>query len=498
MHSLIFDQVSFAYSGGDEILRDLSFTCSTGWTALVGDNGAGKTTLLGLAAGALAPARGAIRRIDLGTTMVVAQRVDEPDAAVEQLAWSFDRSALRWRARFGLGDDDVGRWPTLSPGERKRWQLAAALATEPDVLIVDEPSNHLDASALALAADALAGFGGVGIVVSHDRDLLDRLAAQTIRLHAGTARTWPGNYSAARAAWDAEAASARAQREQLSSERRRAERHLADSRNREQSASRNMSTSARMRNRHDSDARTLGAATLASWAAANAGRQVQRAHTRLRVAEDAEASIVVKRERGAALAFAGDTSSRRWVVQLELPELRAGDRVLARDIRLALGRDERVWLRGDNGTGKTTLIATLLAHCTLPAERVFVLPQDLSLDAGAELAHAIRNLDRTTRGHLGQLIDALGVDPERATSSTAPSPGETRKLALALGLVREPHLIVLDEPANHLDLGSIERIEAALAGYPGALVLVSHEARLADALCSTRWTFSEGTVSVVR
>ncbi|HET9990780.1 MAG TPA: ATP-binding cassette domain-containing protein, partial [Kofleriaceae bacterium] len=274
MHSLIFDQVSFGYA--DELLTDISFTCSTGWTAVVGTNGAGKTTLLELAAGVLAPTRGTIRRTRLDSVAVVAQRVDEPEAAITELAWSYERAALRWRARFALGDDDVARWPTLSPGERKRWQLAAALAREPELLIIDEPSNHLDAEALAVAGDALAQFGGVGLIVSHDRDLLDRLATQTLRVDAGRVRAWPGGYTAARAAWEAEHASLRARRGQLAGERRRAERYLADSRRRHASAERSTSTSGRMRNAHDSDARTITANNLAAWAAANAGRQVQR------------------------------------------------------------------------------------------------------------------------------------------------------------------------------------------------------------------------------
>lgn len=493
MPALILDQVSFAYSGGDDTLSDISVTCGPGWTALVGANGAGKTTLLSLVSGALTPTRGHVRRP--AAIAVVDQRVDDA-TPVQDLAWSFDKSALRWRARFSLGDDDLARWDTLSPGERKRWQLAAALAREPDVLIVDEPSNHLDAEALAQTTDALAAFGGIGLIVSHDRTLLDRLAYQTIRLAAGHARVWPGNYTHARASWEAEAASARSRRELLAGERRKAERLLADARRREASANRMTSTRARMRNEHDSDARTIGAGNLASWAAAKAGRDVQRAHTRVDAAATAEARIVVSRERGASLAFNGDTAARRWVLQLEEPSLRAGDRVLARDLRVAIERDDRVWLRGANGAGKTTLLRAVEARCTLPPDRVFALPQDLSADAGAALAAEIRALDRRTRGHLGQLVDALGIDPERATASTTPSPGETRKLVLALGLVREPQLVILDEPTNHLDLDSIERLEDALADYPGALIVVSHDEVFARRLCTTTWTLADAALAV--
>jgi ATPase subunit of ABC transporter with duplicated ATPase domains len=495
MRSLIFDRVSFAHAGGDEILSDVSLALGDGWTGIVGENGAGKSTLLRLAAGELAPARGTIRRVHVHAVAFAEQRVDAPGEAVADLAARADRDAARWRARLGLDAAELARWPTLSPGERKRWQLAAALAGEPDLLIVDEPTNHLDADALGRCADALAAFRGIGLLVSHDRELLERLPRQIVRVHAGAARLWPGAYGAASAAWCAEAEALRDRRAHLGDTRRHVERQLADARRRERAASRATFTSARMRNRHDSDARTLGARNLASWAAAAAGRDVDRLHTRLAAARAAEDALQVERERGAAIRIDGEPAPRRWLVRLEGADVRAGDKLVAREARLAIARDDRVWLRGDNGAGKTTLLRALAGACTLPAERVLILPQDQTLEASAALTREIRGLDREARGRLGQLADALGIDPARAVGSALPSPGEARKLALAMGLVRRPWLALLDEPTNHLDLPSIERLERALAGYGGALVLITHDARLASALCTSTWTIGGGRVT---
>jgi ATPase subunit of ABC transporter with duplicated ATPase domains len=100
------------------------------------------------------------------------------------------------------------------------------------------------------------------------------------------------------------------------------------------------------------------------------------------------------------------------------------------------------------------------------------------------------------RGRTLSLVAALGVDPDRLLASARPSPGEARKLALALALGREAWLLALDEPENHLDLPSIERLEAALAAYGGALVLVSHDAALAARVCTTRWRIVDYALAV--
>jgi ATPase subunit of ABC transporter with duplicated ATPase domains len=108
----------------------------------------------------------------------------------------------------------------------------------------------------------------------------------------------------------------------------------------------------------------------------------------------------------------------------------------------------------------------------------------------------VRDMPSALRGDVLSIVAALGVDPGRLLVSAAPSPGEARKLAIALGLGRQAKAVMLDEPTNHLDLPSIERLQSALARYPGALVLITHDDGLARACTNTRWLVEHGTVSV--
>jgi len=168
--------------------------------------------------------------------------------------------------------------------------------------------------------------------------------------------------------------------------------------------------------------------------------------------------------------------------------------VLLDGVAVHLERGEHVAVTGPNGAGKSTLLATLKAACDLPEERVLWLPQELSAaDAEADL-ETLRALPPSVRGRVLQLVDALGVDPDDLLRTDAPSPGEARKLRLAMGLGRSVWLAVLDEPENHLDLPSLERLEAALAAFPGALLVVSHDEALVGAVTTARWHVGRGRV----
>jgi ATPase subunit of ABC transporter with duplicated ATPase domains len=390
----------------------------------------------------------------------------------------------------------VEAWTTLSPGERKRWQIAAALAREPEVLLLDEPSNHLDSGARQWLLSALGRFDGVAVVVSHDRDLLDRLTIATLELRSGVVRVHAGSYSKARASWEAERAAAEGERVLAVDRVERLARRLHAVRREEQSASAQRSTRRRMKNRHDSDARGVGAQTRADWAAARLGRRVEVVRRELEQARSGLGEHALDKQLGGSVFARFEPAKSALVAWREAGPLVAGGRVLFEAPALGVRREDRIWLSGENGAGKSTLIGELLSGLRIAPSEVLVLPQDLPETAAIDALEHVRRLPADERGRVLSILATLGVDPERLLASHRPSPGEARKLVMATGLGRLARALVLDEPENHLDLPSIERLEVALAAYPGALLLVTHDAALARRTARTRWELGAGGIRV--
>ncbi|WP_141619851.1 ATP-binding cassette domain-containing protein [Myxococcus sp. AB036A] len=489
--------VSFAFSDAVPVLSEVDFHLSAGWTGLVGANGAGKSTLLRLLAGELTPTEGHLQFEPSAPTLrLCRQEVEALTPDISAFAESWDSVARRLHGQLGLDVTALERWPTLSPGERKRWQVGAALAAEPHLLLLDEPTNHLDAEARTWLVSALRRFRGLGIVVSHDRDLLESLTTSTLRVHHGSARLWPGAYTAARAHWEAEREAEIATHQQARAEQRRAAHLLDQARREQQSADAARHTRKRLKNKYDNDARSMGAKVVAGWAEAGAGRRVGNARRELERVSESVGEFTADKTVGRSVFLDYVRAPNPWLFTLDVPGLRAGDVELLGPVNLSVSREARVRIEGPNGAGKSTLVRALLENARIPLERVLYLPQDVSADEARATLDAVRALPPEERGRVLSLVAALGVDPERLLASEQPSPGEVRKLLIARGLGQHAWALVLDEPTNHLDLPSIERLEAALREYPGALMLVTHDTSFAQACTSEVWRVEHGQVTV--
>lgn len=497
MTQLHFISVSFTYPGlEDPLLVDLSFTASPGWTGVVGPNGAGKSTLLALAAGRLAPESGTVTAPEV--RVVCDQRTDHAPARLVDLMGFPDADAGRLVSVLGLEADWPWRWETLSHGERKRAQIAVALWRRPDLLVVDEPTNHLDRDARERLAAALERFDGVGLIVSHDRTLLDRLCTQCLFLEGpGRAAMRPGGVSAGLEEQTRERLEQKRAWEQARAEQARVENEAA--RRRDEASVQNRKRSKRSLSWKDSDAREKIDRARISGSDGQAGRLTSQLDGRRRQAAARLASLERPVRERVGISVHGERARRDALIAREAGAVRLPDgrRVVFDD--LVVRPDDRIALQGPNGAGKTTLVAALLVgdagRGPRPDELLWI-PQEIKADEAAALVREVRALDKAPLGRVLSTVSRLASDPEKLLQTGLPSPGETRKLMLALGLERSPALVVMDEPTNHLDLVSMRCLEEALAEFAGALVIVSHDDRFVAALARIVWTIRDGYLEV--
>jgi macrolide transport system ATP-binding/permease protein len=252
--------LSFSYdSAQDFLITHLSVHFPIGFTGVVGANGSGKSTLLQLISGSQAPGKSGFAGVVEGTiegagdAVYCEQRTDNPPHKLLQFLEDWDSDACELRGRLGIQLDWLERWDCLSHGERKRAQIATALWQKPTVLAIDEPTNHIDSHARALLVASLQQYRGVGLIVSHDRDLLDSLCIQCLWLQPPTAAAYPGGFTQARQQRDLAQGAEIRQRENAVRDQRRLEREVKQ--RREQAASKHQRRSKRGLATKDSDAR---------------------------------------------------------------------------------------------------------------------------------------------------------------------------------------------------------------------------------------------------
>lgn len=485
--SISFDHITFTHDNAVlPLLEDVTVHFDTGWTGIVGPNGSGKTTLLHLAAGLLDVQQGQLRRP--ASVVLCPQRTDDAPKALPAFLAATVAEACALRGCLQIGEDWADRWATLSHGERKRAQIGVALWCEPEALLLDEPTNHIDRDARALLIQTLRSFRGVGLVVSHDRELLDLLCMQCLFLAPPRAVLRPGGYSQAAADGEREAAGRRGQRQILQQELRRLK--SESQRRHAKAAQADRQRSKRGLARGDSDGRAKLDLARVSGKDGQAGRTARQLDGRISQLEAELAAVPSDAKHNLQFWLEGSSSPRRVLFSLPGASIPLDGTRTLHIPDLTMARDERVAVTGANGLGKSTLLRQVLDRLDMEPERLVYLPQEIDLEETRRIMAAVRALPRDERGKAFTVVSALGSDPKRLLGNDDASPGELRKVLLALGVIRRPYLIVMDEPTNHLDLPAIELMEQALADCPCGLLLVSHDLRFLSRIATVRWDLS--------
>ena len=519
--------VAYAY-GGNDVLHGATFEIRQGdRLALIGGNGSGKSTLFRLMAGQLKPQRGALTvargaRVGLLTQEpdfdpaqtvreVVALAAGDP-AALEARARELERlmgeaadddelaaimddyalvlqrldggageSARAARTLAALGfpegraEQPVGQ---LSGGEKKLVGLARLLLEEPDVLLLDEPDNHLDFAGKAWLEEYIRGQRGAVAIISHDRYVIDRTANRIFELENGRVEGYPGNY-------------ATYQREK----RARLER------------------SAQLRELQERELRKLKASAeqLTQWARQNPKFAPRAENMRRKLAEERERlertpapalerrqiDVAFNAERGSTLVLEAKGLTKQF-----------GERVVFAPFDFEIHHGEAVGLVGANGSGKTTLFRIVRGEERPSGGALRLGPsvvvgyyaqEQETLDPAATALETVRRLKPMSEQEaIGFLHRYLFTRDEMLGRIGGLSGGQRARLQIAALILQGANFLLLDEPTNNLDIPSVERLEAALLAFlaegRGSILAISHDRAFLDTICGRIVELDEGIV----
>ena len=442
---------------------------------VVGVNGTGKSTLLKLLSGLDEPDGGVVMRKNGLRVSYLPQMPDysQPRTAVQQVLFDAPKDvgapdeyeAKALLSQFGIDDFDADV-RTLSGGQKKRVALAAALIRPVDLLMLDEPTNHIDAETIALLEGRLAKYRGALMMVTHDRYFLDRVCNRIAEISDGELYLHDGNFSY----------------------------YL------EQKAARLEMENAAARKRSSILRREL------EWI--RRGAQARSTKQKARIQRFEEMSAISGPQEEQRLSL-GSTSARlgRRIIECEAVCKALGGRTLISDFTYTILRDERMAVVGPNGCGKTTLLRMLAGQLAPDSGTIAVgetvkigfftqefpkvAPNVRLIDFMRDIAEYVETPDG--RFSASQMLEQFLFPPDvQYTPVERLSGGEKRRLYLASLLMASPNVLLLDEPTNDLDIATLEILEDYLSTFKGAVVVVSHDRYFLDRVAGRLFAFEAG------
>ena len=490
--------------GGRTILDGASAALPPrGRIGLIGRNGAGKSTLVRVIAGLIDPDTGTAEMPRLARLGYIAQEAPGgTESAFETvLAADTERSALLAEAEHSHDPDRLGeiherlnaidahsaparaarilaglgfdeemqhcQLDSLSGGWRMRVALASLLFSAPDLLLLDEPSNHLDLEAVLWLEDFLKSYPATIVIVSHERDFLNNVVDHILHLDRGKLTLYPGGYDAF--------------------ERQRAERQA------QQAAAREKQLAER--------------AKLQDYIARNSARAstAKQAQSRAKALARMQPIAAVVDDPSLSFDFPNPDELRPPLITLDMASVGYGGQPVLSRLNLRLDPNDRIALLGRNGNGKTTL-ARLLSAQLKPMEGAMAASKKMRVGYFTQYQVEELRSDDTPLDHMTRLmkdskptavrgqLGRFGFSGEKATTKVGKlSGGERARLALALITRDAPHMLILDEPTNHLDVDAREALVQALNAYMGAVVIVSHDRHMLEMTADRLVLVHDGT-----
>ena len=475
------ERVHKAY-GVRPLLSDVSLGVGAGErVGVVGRNGDGKTTLLRIIGGLEQPDEGRVSR-NRGLHLGFLTQGDDldPAATVREVVlqgradheWAADSSTREVVEELLAGVSLDRVVDGLSGGERRRCSLARLLLGDHDLVVLDEPTNHLDVEAVSWLARHLSRRASALVVVTHDRWFLDAVCTATWEVHDGVVDVYDGGYAAF------VLAKAERQRQAAASQSRR---------------------------------QNLMRKELA-WLRRGAPARTSKPKFRMDAASALIADEPEPRDRLELQRFATQRLGKD-VVELEEAQLVRGERTLLSQATWRLGPGDRVGLVGVNGVGKTSVLRLLAGEIEPQAGRVkrgrTVALEHLSqvldhLDPAQRVLDSVEGVKRVTKVASGEItassmLERFGFTGDRLTARIGDlSGGERRRLQMLRLLLTEPNVLLLDEPTNDLDIETLTVLEDFLDGWPGTLVVVSHDRYFLERVTDSTWALlGDGQVSML-
>lgn len=498
--------------GDVTILKEVNFDIAIGErVGLVGINGAGKSTIANIIYGSLKNDGGSLlwykKDIDIGylhQSSKYSQKSALTEVNFKDNHYGYCGNTEGFKEDFyqissELGMKKVNSWEeerllNLSGGEKMKLALANIWALNPDFLILDEPTNHLDYQGVQWLIEELKKYKGTILIISHDRYFLDKTVNKIIEVKEGKTDTYSGNYTFYR-----------------EEKQRRYESQLHQYEIQE-------STKAKIREEIDRlgewsdkahrDSRKKERASLGKkeYFRMKAKKKDKQIKSRIKRLEKIDVSGVEKpkEDKEIEFEFKEVTGKGTRIIEGRSIKKAYGDRVLFKDSSFYVKRGEKVGIFGPNGCGKSTLLRILLGEETLDKGELFIsstvekgyLSQEtIDVDKDSKVIELFHITSREEGGRIRTLLANMGFDEKMINNPLSSlSLGELTRVRMTKLIIKNQDLLILDEPLNHLDIYSREKLEEALSDYNGTILVVSHDRYMLQNLCDVLLVFKDNKI----